>query len=176
VLSGGRLRPSILSGHEAIGEALLQDLSPAVELCRDASSLFFVGRGPFFPLALEGALKMKEITYIHAEGYAAGEIKHGPFALLSQGTPVVALCPPGESFPAMVSNIREMKARGVPLVVMGDGGSQELQDIADVLVPFRTGILSLQSWPRRSSSSSSRTIPRWRWGGTWTSRGTSRRA
>lgn len=139
VLSGGRLRPSILSGHEAIGEALLQDLSPAVELCRDASSLFFVGRGLFFPLALEGALKMKEITYIHAEGYAAGEIKHGPFALLSQGTPVVALSPPGESFTAMVSNIREMKARGVPLVVMGDGESQELRDIADVLVPLPDG-------------------------------------
>lgn len=136
VASGGRLRQSILSGHEAIGEALLEDLSPAVDICKEAGSIFFVGRGPFFPLALEGALKMKEITYIHAEGYAAGEIKHGPFALLSPMTPVVALCPQAESFPAMVSNIREMKARGVPLIVIGDGKSQELRDIADVLVPL----------------------------------------
>lgn len=136
VTSGGRLRQAILSGHEAIGEALLEDLSPAVDICKGAGSIFFVGRGPFFPLALEGALKMKEITYIHAEGYAAGEIKHGPFALLSPMTPVVALCPQAESFPAMVSNIREMKARGVPLIVIGDGKSQELRDIADVLVPL----------------------------------------
>ncbi|MDH7509816.1 MAG: glutamine--fructose-6-phosphate transaminase (isomerizing) [Methanolinea sp.] len=136
VMSGGRLRQSILTGHEAIGEALLEDLSPAVDICKGAGSIFFVGRGPFFPLALEGALKMKEITYIHAEGYAAGEIKHGPFALLSPMTPVVALCPQAESFPAMVSNIREMKARGVPLIVIGDGKSQELRDIADVLVPL----------------------------------------
>lgn len=136
VTSGGRLREAVLSGHESIGEALLEDLSPAVDICKGAGSIFFVGRGPFFPLALEGALKMKEITYIHAEGYAAGEIKHGPFALLSPMTPVVALCPPAESFPAMVSNIREMKARGVPLIVIGDGKSQELRDIADVLIPL----------------------------------------
>jgi len=139
VMGGGRLRKSVLSGHEAIGEALLQDISPAVDLCRGAQSIFFVGRGPFFPLALEGALKMKEITYIHAEGYAAGEIKHGPFALLSHKTPVIALSPPGETFPAMVSNIREMKARGVPLIVIGDGNSQELRDIADVLIPLPDG-------------------------------------
>lgn len=136
VTSGGRLLEAVLSGHEAIGDALLMDLSPAVDICKGARSIFFVGRGPFFPLALEGALKMKEISYIHAEGYAAGEIKHGPFALLSPLTPVVALCPPAESFPAMVSNIREMKARGVPLIVIGDGKSQELRDIADVLIPL----------------------------------------
>ena len=139
VLSGGRIHQALLSGHGAIGEALLQDLRPAVEVCRGASTVFFVGRGPFYPLALEGALKMKEITYIHAEGYAAGEIKHGPFALLSPETPVIALCPAGKTYPAMVSNIREMKARGVPMIVLGAGGNQELQEISDVFIPLPEG-------------------------------------
>ncbi|MDI9633188.1 MAG: glutamine--fructose-6-phosphate transaminase (isomerizing) [Methanolinea sp.] len=138
-LCGGILRQSILSGHTAIEDALLQDLSPAVEVCRNAPSIFFVGRGPFFPLALEGALKMKEISYIHAEGYAAGEIKHGPFALLSAEVPVVALCPPGETFTPMLSNAREMRARGAPLVVVGDGSSPDLAEVADVLVPLPRG-------------------------------------
>jgi glucosamine--fructose-6-phosphate aminotransferase (isomerizing) len=87
------------------------DLSDAVELCRNAHSIFFVGRGPFYPVSLEGSLKMKEISYIHAEGYAAGELKHGPFALLSRETPVVAICMPGETYGVMISNIKEMKAR-----------------------------------------------------------------
>ena len=85
----------LLEGHRSIEEALLMDFSAAVNLCRSAKSVFFVGRGPFYPVALEGALKMKEISYIHAEGYAAGELKHGPFALLSPETPVIALCMPG---------------------------------------------------------------------------------
>jgi len=138
-LSGGKLEPVLGSGHLAIGEALLQDLSSAVELCRGARSMFFVGRGTFYPLALEGALKMKEITYIHAEGYAAGEIKHGPFALLSPETPVVALCPPGPAFPAMFSNIKEMKARGTPMVVIGAKENQELEEVSDVFIPLPEG-------------------------------------
>ena len=101
--------------------------------------MFFVGRGPYFPLALEGALKMKEITYIHAEGYAAGEIKHGPFALLSAETPVVALCPPDDAYPVMFSNIREMKARGTPMIVVGVSGNRDLRDVADVFISLPEG-------------------------------------
>jgi glucosamine--fructose-6-phosphate aminotransferase (isomerizing) len=138
-LAGGALEHSLGRGHLAIGEALLQDLSQAVDLCRNAQSMFFVGRGPFYPLALEGALKMKEITYIHAEGYAAGEIKHGPFALLSPETPVVALCPPGHAFPVMFSNIKEMKARGTPMIVLGVQGTQDLEEISDVFIPLPDG-------------------------------------
>jgi len=138
-LSGSALGESLERGHLDLGEALLQDLSAAVDLCRDAGSVFFVGRGPFYPLALEGALKMKEITYIHAEGYAAGEIKHGPFALLSSKTPVVAICPPGLAYPVMFSNIREMKARGTPMIVLGAKGAQELQEISDVFIPLPDG-------------------------------------
>ena len=138
-LSGGALGESLERGHLDLGEALLQDLSAAVDLCRDAGSVFFVGRGPFYPIALEGALKMKEITYIHAEGYAAGEIKHGPFALLSLKTPVVAICPPGLAYPVMFSNIREMKARGTPMIVLGAKGAQDLQEISDVFIPLPDG-------------------------------------
>lgn len=138
-MSGGALETELGRVHLALSEALLVDLAPAVDLCKQAKSMFFVGRGPYLPLALEGALKMKEITYIHAEGYAAGEIKHGPFALLSPETPVVALCPPGEAYPVMFSNIREMKARGTPMIVFGVSGNRELQEISDVFIPMPDG-------------------------------------
>ena len=102
----------IQHAHQAIEDVLLMDLSAAVDLCRNTGSIFYIGRGPFYPIALEGALKMKEISYIHAEGYAAGELKHGPFALLSPETPVIAICMPGETYGVMVSNIKECKPRG----------------------------------------------------------------
>ena len=110
--SDGRYENILLHAHQAIEEILLMDLSEAVEQCKGAQSIFYIGRGPFYPVALEGALKMKEITYIHAEGYAAGELKHGPFAILSPETPVIAICVPGETYGVMVSNIKEIKARG----------------------------------------------------------------
>jgi glucosamine--fructose-6-phosphate aminotransferase (isomerizing) len=127
---------TLLNGHQAIEEVLLMDLSDAVALCRDAQSLFYVGRGPFYPVSLEGALKMKEISYIHAEGYAAGELKHGPFALLSKETPVVAICMPGETYGVMTSNIKEMKARGAPIIALGVERDLELAEVADIFIPL----------------------------------------
>jgi len=124
------------SGHQAIEEVLLMDLSEAVGLCLNAHSIFFVGRGPFYPVSLEGSLKMKEISYIHAEGYAAGELKHGPFALLSPETPVVAICMPGDTYGVMISNIKEMKARGAPVIAIGEEGDLELSDVADIFIPL----------------------------------------
>jgi len=124
------------NGHRAIEEVLLLDLSDAVELCRNAHSVFFVGRGPFYPVSLEGSLKMKEISYIHAEGYAAGELKHGPFALLSRETPVVAICMPGDTYGVMISNIKEMKARGAPVIALGEQGDLELTDVVDIFIPL----------------------------------------
>ena len=126
----------LLHAHQAIEEILLMDLSIAVELLKDAGSIFYVGRGPFYPVALEGSLKMKEISYIHAEGYAAGEIKHGPFALLSPETPVIAICMPGETYGVVISNIKEMKARGAPVIALGRTGDPELPDIVDVFIPL----------------------------------------
>jgi len=126
----------LLHGHRAIEEVLLKDLTPAVDLCVKASSIFFVGRGPFYPVSLEGALKMKEISYIHAEGYAAGEIKHGPFALLSRETPIIAICMPDETYGVMLSNIKEMKARGAPVIALGLEGDTELTDVVDMFIPL----------------------------------------
>lgn len=120
--------------HKAIEEVLLMDISEAVTACKNALSIFYVGRGPFYPVSLEGALKMKEISYIHAEGYAAGELKHGPFALLSPETPVIALCMPGDTYRVMISNIKEMKARGAPVIAIGTAGDRELPDIVDIFI------------------------------------------
>ena len=131
-----RYNDAILHGHQVIEEVLLQDFSEVVDLCKEANSMFYVGRGVFYPVALEGALKMKEISYIHAEGYAAGELKHGPFALLSSKTPVIAICMPGSTYGVMISNIKEMKARGAPVIALGSLGDQELPDIVDLFVPL----------------------------------------
>jgi glutamine---fructose-6-phosphate transaminase (isomerizing) len=133
-LSGNKYVNEILRANRAIEEALLLDISPAVEICKKAEHIFFVGRGPFYATALEGALKMKEISYIHAEGYAAGELKHGPFALLSPETPVVAVCTPGTTYGVMISNIKEMKARETPVIIIGTGEDRELIDIADAYI------------------------------------------
>jgi glucosamine--fructose-6-phosphate aminotransferase (isomerizing) len=127
---------TLLDGHRAVEEVLLMDLSDAVLLCRDARSIFYVGRGPFYPVSLEGALKMKEISYIHAEGYAAGELKHGPFAMLSSETPVISICMPGETYAVMISNIKEIKARGAPVVALGMEGDLELAEVADIFIPL----------------------------------------
>ena len=133
-LTEGSLAGAIATAHLSIGELLQQDVEEAVAVCRGARSIFFIGRGPFFPVALEGALKMKEISYIHAEGYAAGELKHGPFALLTPETPAIAICLPGPTYRVMISNIKEIKARGAPVIGVGLSGDSELADVVDVLL------------------------------------------
>ena len=85
-----------------------------------ARSAFFLGRGAMVPIALEGALKLKEISYIHAEGYAAGELKHGPIALIEKGTPVVVIAPHDELFEKTVSNMQEVAARGAKIFLFTD--------------------------------------------------------
>jgi glutamine---fructose-6-phosphate transaminase (isomerizing) len=138
---GGKEDDSLLNAHKSIEEVLLMDLAESVDLCKGAQSIFYVGRGPFYAVSLEGALKMKEISYIHAEGYAAGELKHGPFALLSEQTPVIALCMPGETYGVMISNIKEMKARGAPVIAIGCEGDTELPEVADHFIALpRTGL------------------------------------
>ncbi len=124
---------------QAIDKILLWELDEAVTLCSQVSSMFFIGRGIFYPVALEGALKMKEITYIHAEGYAAGELKHGPFALLSEETPVVALCLPGDDYDQMFANIKEIKARSAPVIAIGVEQDHDLEDLVDIMIPIPPG-------------------------------------
>src|SRR5262249_24791385 len=88
-----------------------------------ARDMLFLGRGTQFPIALEGALKLKEISYIHAEGYAAGEMKHGPIALIDEDMPVVVVCPRDNHYEKTISNMQEVKAREGQLIAvctMGD--------------------------------------------------------
>lgn len=147
VLCENELSDILGQAHLAVGEVLTTDVEPAVNLCKNAEHMFFVGRGPFYPVALEGALKMKEISYIPAEGYAAGELKHGPFALLTPKTTVVAVCTPGNTYGVMISNIKEMKARGAPVIALGEKGDSVLEEIVDVFIPlprasFLVGLLT----------------------------------
>ena len=107
-------------------EQVLETVEPLRALTRkfkDASSMLFLGRHVGFPTALEGALKLKELAYMHAEGFAGGELKHGPIALIDHGTPVVAVMPAYGSLLAekMASNVQEVKARGAVIIAIGDG-------------------------------------------------------
>jgi len=97
-------------------------------------NMFFIGRGINYPVALEGALKLKEISYIHAEGYAAGELKHGPFALLGGDTPVIAIIAQDNTYEAMLTNIREVKTRGSPLIALAEDGDETIGELADLVI------------------------------------------
>ena len=96
--------------------------------CRD---FLYLGRGIHLPVALEGALKLKEISYIHAEGYPAGEMKHGPIALIDCALPVVVLAPLGRTYEKVVGNIEEVKARQGIVIAIASDGDQELRGKAD---------------------------------------------
>ncbi|MDO9100540.1 MAG: SIS domain-containing protein, partial [Caldisericota bacterium] len=89
-----------------------------------------------YPIALEGALKMKEISYIHAEGYAAGELKHGPIALLEQNVPVIGLLPRGPLYEKVYSNLQESNARESPLVILAESTDATAQDLASDFIPM----------------------------------------
>ena len=113
-------------------EQILADTKPIKQMAKKiapARSALFIGRGPSFPIALEGALKLKEISYIHAEGFGAGELKHGPIALVDEDTPVVAMVPRDSLFEKSVSNLQEVCARGAQVHALSDAdGLQRLED------------------------------------------------
>jgi glucosamine--fructose-6-phosphate aminotransferase (isomerizing) len=106
----------------ALNAALSHDdeIAAMAHLIAPARDVLYLGRGPDYPLALEGALKLKEISYIHAEGYAAGEMKHGPIALIDEAVPVIVLAPSGPLFEKTVSNMQEVRARGGKIVLISD--------------------------------------------------------
>jgi len=114
------------------------ELEPRVsELARDLArykNFLFLGRGLHHPIALEGALKLKELSYIHAEGYAAGEMKHGPIALIDDGMPVVALAPRDGSHDRIMGNIEEVRARDGRVIAIGHEGDRELRARSDALI------------------------------------------
>ena len=98
------------------------DIERISERFVEKNNALFLGRGSHYPIALEGALKLKEISYIHAEGYAAGELKHGPLALVDDSMPVVAVAPSDELIGKLKSNLEEVKARGAQLLIFADEG------------------------------------------------------
>ncbi|MDB5723561.1 MAG: glmS [Novosphingobium sp.] len=106
----------------ALNAALSHDdeIAAMAHLIAPARDVLYLGRGPDYPLALEGALKLKEISYIPAEGYAAGEMKHGPIALIDEAVPVIVLAPSGPLFEKTVSNMQEVRARGGKIVLISD--------------------------------------------------------
>ena len=107
----------------ALNAALDHDdeIAAMAHLISPARDVLYLGRGPDYPMALEGALKLKEISYIHAEGYAAGEMKHGPIALIDDNVPVIVIAPSGPLFDKTVSNMQEVRARGGKIVLISDG-------------------------------------------------------
>lgn len=120
---------------------LLAGIEPVRELARDlktAPTVLFIGRHVGFPVALEGALKLKELAYMHAEGFAAGELKHGPISLIDQGTPVVCIVPSpagrGMLHDKIVSNIQEIRARGARTIVIAEQGDESVTPYADHLI------------------------------------------
>lgn len=161
-IAAGRARGSITAAQEAaLTAALLEIPAKAAEMLEQgerieavaariagARDVLYLGRGNCYPIALEGALKLKEISYIHAEAYAAGEMKHGPIALIDRSVPVIAIAPSGPLFEKTASNLHEAAARGGQLIVFSDAaGAAKLRDIAtDTIVlptvdPFVAPIL-----------------------------------
>ena len=111
----------------------------------------FLGRGYSYPIALEGALKLKELAYVHAEGYPAGEMKHGPLALIEEGMPVVVIAPRDEHYKKTISNMQEVISRGAKVLLITNKSADEVYSeniweqievdhISDELIPFLTTI------------------------------------
>ncbi len=130
---------------------VLANLDQARQLGRDfanAKSVLFLGRNVGFPIAMEGALKLKELAYIHAEGFAAGELKHGPIALIEEGQPVIVIVPsPREAdtlHPKVISNIQEIRARGAKVIAIAESGDEQVQQFSEhvIYIPQSQSIFS----------------------------------
>jgi len=113
---------------------MTDEIKSHVKLLQRSENVFFIGRNINYPTALEGALKLKEISYIHAEGYPAGELKHGPLALLTKNTPIVAIAIKDKTYEKMLGNIGEVTARDAPVLAIGSEGDTNLQRYTDHVI------------------------------------------
>ena len=121
-------------------DAMLRELA---ERLMHKQHALFLGRGPMCPVAMEGALKLKEISYIHAEAYAAGELKHGPLALVDEHMPVIAVAPGGDLLEKVKSNLQEVRARGGELIVIADREAGFKSEDGVTVIPMpHAGVLS----------------------------------
>ncbi len=133
---GQKITKELLTLPRKIEETL--ELNASIETVAqnfmNARDFLYLGRGNQYPIALEGALKLKEISYIHAEGYPAGEMKHGPIALIDENLPVVVIAPHNDTFEKVVSNMEEVRARAGKVIAVSDGKDADLVDKADVVL------------------------------------------
>lgn len=121
--------PTKIRGYMPLWSNTTKDI--ARKYIKDAKYVLFLGRGVSYPVALEGALKLKEISYVPCEAYAAGEMKHGPIAMIDKGTPVIVICPNDNQRTATISNIREVKARGAKVIAIHEDGDEEVARLSD---------------------------------------------
>ncbi len=154
ILSGSginrRIRESLVAGLRQLPakiQKVLDNKDQIITCARYLSkydNVFFVGRGINVPIALEGALKLKEIAYIRAEGYAAGELKHGPLALLGRDTPVIAIATRDNTYDVLLTNIKEMKARNAPVIALAEETDGVIGEFADsvIRIPDVTSLFS----------------------------------
>ncbi len=146
-LQFGRLKHTSLATGQRMLQALLEIPEKMNEVLKQADTIkkiadeyskyqniLFMGRGVNFPVALEGALKLKEISYIHAEGYAGGEMKHGPLALVSKDVPIVAILSKDQLYEKMKSSIQEVRARGARTLIIATVGDEEAKEVADEII------------------------------------------
>ncbi|MCL0059676.1 glutamine--fructose-6-phosphate transaminase (isomerizing) [Dehalococcoidia bacterium] len=130
LIEGLRLLPSKV-------QQVLDEVGKIAQHARELSpyaNVFFIGRGLNYPVAMEGALKLKEISYIHAEAYPAGELKHGPFALLGRTTPVVAITTKDDTYEPMLTSIKEIKARGPQVIALAEEGDEDIEQFVDAVI------------------------------------------
>jgi glucosamine--fructose-6-phosphate aminotransferase (isomerizing) len=121
---------------EKVGKILRQaeEIKRISELLAGHDNALYLGRGPYFPVALEGALKLKEISYIHAEGYPAAEMKHGPIALIDENMPVIVVAPKDDNYEKVLSNIQEVRARHGKVIVIATEADHKLAELADAII------------------------------------------
>src|SRR5215470_8420860 len=137
-MSDGHKRLAELAELPRLMTETLESQASVAALAAELASygnFLFLGRGLHYPIALEGALKLKEISYIHAEGYAAGEMKHGPIALIDERMPVIALTPRDACYDRMMGNVEEVRARGGQVIAVCDRGDHEMSRRADHVLP-----------------------------------------
>jgi len=134
----------MLPGKVEESLAMDESISMTARVYFKARGFLFLGRGINYPIALEGALKLKEISYIHAEGYPAGEMKHGPIALIDEELPVVVLAPRDTLREKIISNIHEVKSRGGKVISITNGSDSEVFGISDkcISVPYTNPYLT----------------------------------
>ena len=132
--------PHLLEESLRADSPMISAVREAARALQDSRGFFFMGRGTSYPIALEGALKLKEIAYVHAEGYAAGELKHGPIAMIDREMTVVVLAPRDTWRDKTVSNLEEVKSRGARILGVGASSDQALRSLCDYWIPVPDGV------------------------------------